>query len=112
MSEPKTDIPYGTLDLLILQTLSTMGAMHGYRLARRMEQVSGDLLRLNQGSIYPALIRLEQARLIATEWSVSETNRKVKVYALTKLGKKRLETEVAKWHETTLLVDRFLEAKP
>lgn len=112
MSELKTDIPYGTLDLLILQTLSTMGAMHGYRLARRMEQVSGDLLRLNQGSIYPALIRLEQARLITTEWGVSETNRKVKVYSLTKLGKKRLEIEVAKWHETTLLVGKFLEAKP
>ena len=112
MSETKTDIPYGTLDLLILQTLSTMGPMHGYRLSRRMEQVSGDLLRLNQGSIYPALIRLEQAELIGTEWGVSETNRKVKFYSLTKEGTARLKKEVAKWHETTALVARFLEAKP
>ena len=112
MSDSKTDVPYGTLDLLILQTLSTMGAMHGYRLARRMEQVSGDLLRLNQGSIYPALIRLEQMRLIRTEWGVSETNRKVKIYSLTKAGAQRLQTEIAKWHDTTVLVARFLEAKP
>lgn len=112
MSDPKTDVPYGTLDLLILQTLSTMGAMHGYRLARRMEQVSGDLLRLNQGSIYPALIRLEQMSLIQTEWGISETNRKVKVYSLTKAGAKRLQTEIAKWHDTTVLVARFLDAKP
>ena len=112
MSESKTDIPYGTLDLLILQSLSAMGSMHGYRLARRMEQVSGDQLRLNQGSIYPALIRLEQAGLIRTEWGVSETNRKVKMYSLTRNGIKRLAEEVAKWHETTALVTRFLEAKP
>lgn len=112
MSDSKTDVPYGTLDLLILQTLSTMGALHGYRLARRMEQVSGDLLRLNQGSIYPALIRLEQMFLIRTEWGVSETNRKVKIYSLTDAGAKRLQTEIAKWHDTTVLVARFLEAKP
>jgi len=112
MSESKTDIPYGTLDLLILQSLHAMGPMHGYRLARRMEQVSGDILRLNQGSIYPALIRLEQEGLIRTEWGVSETNRKVKFYSLTRPGVKRLALEVAKWHDTTALVARFLDAKP
>lgn len=78
MSPLKTDLPYGTLDLLILKTLDTMGAMHGYSLARRIEQVSESLMRLSQGSVYPALIRLEQAGWIRTEWGVSETNRKVK----------------------------------
>lgn len=110
-SEIKTEVPYGTLDLLILQTLNTMGPMHGYRLARRIEQVSGNLLQLNQGSIYPALIRIEQARLIRTDWGVSETNRKVKIYSLTKAGTKRLQVEVAKWRQTTALVARFLEAE-
>ena len=111
MSEVKTDVPYGTLDLLILQTFHSMGPMHGYRLARRIEQVSGNLLQLNQGSIYPALIRLEQAGLIGTDWGVSETNRKVKFYSLTKAGAKRLRAEVAKWHQTTALVARFLESE-
>jgi transcriptional regulator len=111
MSETRTEIPYGTLDLLILQTFSSMGPMHGYRLARRIEQVSGNLLRLNQGSIYPALIRLEQASLIRTDWGVSETNRKVKFYSLTQAGKKRLKAEVKKWHQTTTLVARFLESE-
>ena len=83
MSTAKTEVPYGTLDLLILKTLDTMGPLHGYSLARRIEQVSEDLLRLSQGSIYPALIRLEQQGSIRTEWGVSDTNRKVKVYALT-----------------------------
>lgn len=111
MSETKTEIPYGTLDLLILQTFNSMGPMHGYRLARRIEQVSGNLLQLNQGSIYPALIRLEQAGLIRTDWGVSETNRKVKFYSLTQAGKKRLKAEVTKWHQTTALVALFLESE-
>ena len=87
MSTQKTDVPHGTLDLLILKTLDTMGAMHGYSIARRIEQVSESLVRLSQGSVYPALIRLEQAGWIRTEWGVSETNRKVKFYALTKAGR-------------------------
>jgi PadR family transcriptional regulator, regulatory protein PadR len=86
MSEYKTDVPYGTLDLLILKTLDTMGPMHGYRIARRIEQVAENLLRLNQGSIYPALIRLEQQGWIRTEWGISETKRKVKFYSLTRAG--------------------------
>lgn len=112
MSTRKTEVPYGTLDLLILKTLDTMGAMHGYSLARRIEQVSESLMRLSQGSIYPALIRLEQQGWIETEWGISETNRKVKFYALTKTGAKQLRVEVENWTQVTALVARFLEAKP
>jgi PadR family transcriptional regulator, regulatory protein PadR len=111
MSEQKTDVPYGTLDLLILKTLDTMGPMHGYRIARRIEQVAENLLQLNQGSIYPALIRLEQQGWIRTQWGISETKRKVKLYSLTKTGLKQLTIEVANWERTTALVARFLEAK-
>ena len=111
MSKDKTEVPYGTLDLLILKTLDTMGAMHGYSIARRIEQVA-ETLRLSQGSIYPALIRLEQQGGIATQWGISETNRKVKFYALTPAGKKQLRVEVANWEKATALVARFLEAKP
>jgi PadR family transcriptional regulator, regulatory protein PadR len=95
MSEHKTDVPYGTLDLLILKTLDTMGPMHGYRIARRIEQVAENLLRLNQGSIYPALIRLEEQGWIRTQWGISETKRKVKFYSLTRAGAKQLSVEVA-----------------
>ena len=111
MSKDKTDVPYGTLDLLILKTLDTMGPMHGYRIARRIEQVSENLLRLNQGSIYPALIRLEQQGWIRTQWGVSETKRKVKFYSLTRAGAKQLNVEVANWERATALVARFLEAE-
>ena len=111
MSPLKSDLPYGTLDLLILKTLDTMGAMHGYSVARRIEQVSESLMRLSQGSIYPALIRLEQAGWIRTEWGVSETNRKVKFYALTKAGARQLQVEVENWEKATAVVARFLEAK-
>jgi PadR family transcriptional regulator PadR len=111
MSPPKTEVPYGTLDLLILKTLDTMGAMHGYSIARRIEQVAEGLMRLSQGSIYPALIRLEQQGWISTRWGVSETNRKVKFYALTKAGAKQLQVEVTNWENATALVARFLEAK-
>lgn len=108
----KDDVPYGTLDLLVLKTLETMGEMNGYRIARRIEQVSGDALKLSQGSIYPALIRLEQEGWIRTEWGVSATNRKVKFYSLTKAGRKQLRVEVAKWEQANALVARFLEAAP
>ena len=110
LSKTKADVPYGTLDLLILKTLETLGPMHGYRIARRIEQVAENLLRLNQGSIYPALIRLEQQGLIRTQWGVSETKRKVKFYSLTKAGAKQLILEVANWERATALVARFLEA--
>lgn len=111
MSHDKTDVPYGTLDLLILKTLDALGPLHGYRIARRIEQVAENLLRLNQGSIYPALIRLENQGWIQTKWGISETKRKVKFYSLTKTGLKQLGIEVANWERATALVARFLEAE-
>ena len=110
MSKDKADLPYGTLDLLVLQTLHTMGPLHGYAIARRIEQVSGSL-RLSQGSLYPALIRLEQQGWIATRPGISETNRQVKVYSLTRAGIRQLQVEVARWEEASALVARVLGAK-
>jgi PadR family transcriptional regulator PadR len=109
MSKQEADIPYGTLDLLVLKTLDTMGAMHGYALARRIEQVAGRILHLSQGSLYPALIRLEQEGWIRTEWGVSLTNRKVKLFSLTKAGQKQLRVEIQNWKNAKALVARFLE---
>jgi transcriptional regulator len=111
MSKHKLEMPYGTLELLVLTTLDTMGALHGYAIARRIEQVAERTVRLSQGSIYPALIRLEQQGLIRTEWGLSETNRKVKFYALTKAGLKQVKVEVEKWEKAAALVARFVEAK-
>jgi len=111
MSNAKTEVPHGTLDLVILKTLDTMGAMHGYSIARRIEQLADYLLRMSQGSIYPALIRLEQQGWIKTQWGVSETNRRVKMYSLTAAGKRQLRIEVANWERATALVSRFLAAK-
>ena len=111
MSNEKTEVPYGTLDLVILKTLDTMGPMHGYSIARRIEQVADNLIRLSQGSVYPALIRLEQQGWIRTQWGVSETNRKVKFYSLTAAGTRQLRVEVANWERATALVAKFLEAR-
>ena len=110
MSKPKSDLPYGTLDLLILKTLDTMGALHGYSIARRIEQMSGSS-KLSQGSIYPALMRLEQQGWISTKWGISETHRKVKIYSLTRTGAKQLHLQVASWEQAAALVGRFLDAK-
>jgi transcriptional regulator len=111
MSKYKAEVvPHGTLDLLILKTLETMGAMHGYAIARRIEQVSGDSLQLSQGSVYPALIRLCQEGWIATKWGISETNRKVKFYSLTRSGRRQLLVKVANWEKAAALVARFLGA--
>lgn len=96
MSKQQTEVPYGTLDLLILKTLETLGTMHGYAIARRIEQVAGEAMQLSQGSVYPALIRLQQEGWIATAWGISETNRKVKFYSLTRSGRKQLLVEVAR----------------
>lgn len=101
----------GTLDLLVLKTLDTMGPLHGYGVARRIEQMSANVMRLSQGSIYPALMRLEQQGWIETKWGVSETNRKVKFYSLTRAGAKQLRVEVANWEQATALVSRILGAK-
>ena len=105
-------VPYGTLDLLVLKTLSTMGPLHGFGLARRIEQVSQNLLQLNQGSIYPALLRLEQRGWIRSNWGTSENNRRAKFYAITESGEKQLAAEIAQWNWTTELVGRFLEGEP
>ena len=110
MSNRQTEIPYGTMDLLILKSLQTMGPLHGYALARRIEQVFGDSRQLSQGSIYPALVRLQQEGWIAAEWGISETNRKVKFYSLTRAGRKQVAVEVANWGKATALVARFLKA--
>jgi transcriptional regulator len=110
MSKPEPEFPRGTLDLLVLKCLDTMGPLHGYAIARRIEQVAGESMQLSQGSIYPALVRLEQEGWIAAEWGMSETNRKVKFYSLTKSGRKQLRVEVAKWEKATAFVARFLEA--
>ena len=110
MSKAQHELPYGTLDLLVLKTLDTMGSMHGYSIARRIEQMS-DNLRLSQGSIYPALMRLEQRGWITTKWGVSETNRKVKFYSLTRAGARQLHVEVSNWEQASALVARVLGAK-
>src|SRR5512139_490722 len=101
MSKQQSEVPYGTLDLLILKTLETMGTLHGYAIARRIELVAGESMRLSQGSVYPALIRLEQEGWIRTQWGISETNRKVKFYSITKPGRKQLLVEVANWEQAT-----------
>ena len=113
MSDPsrKTDVWQGTMALMVLKTLETMGPLHGYGLARRIEQTSGDRLMLNYGSIYPALVRLEQEGAITSEWGVSENNRKAKYYKLTAAGRKQLKKELREWEETTDIVSRFLLPK-
>jgi len=94
--------------LMVLKTLESMGPLHGYGIARRIEQISGDRLSLNYGSIYPALLRLEQERAISSEWGVSENNRKAKYYRLTAAGRKLLKQETAEWQEAATIVARFL----
>ena len=108
MGQNKQEVLPGTLNLLVLKTLATMGPLHGYGIARRIEQVSGDLLELNQGTIYPALLKLEQLGWIRAKWSVSENNRRAKFYSLTRAGEKRLLAEEEEWMRTTAIVTRFL----
>jgi len=111
MSKQKSDLPYGTLDLFILRTLETMGPLHGYSITRRIEQAGGGTMRLSQGAIYPALIRLELQGWIRAAWGVSETNRKVKIYELTRTGARQLREQIASWEHSTALVARFLGGK-
>jgi len=103
----KTEIWQGTLALMILKTLDTLGPLHGYGIARRIEQISGDRLSLNYGTLYPALLKLEQEGWIASEWGSSENNRKAKYYKLTRSGRKQLAREEEEWNETTAIVARF-----
>jgi transcriptional regulator len=107
----KQDVWQGTLALMVLKTLQSMGPLHGYGIARRVEQTSGDLLSVNYGTLYPALLKLEQEGFIASEWGVSDNNRKAKYYKLTRAGRKRLKTETQEWEQTTAIVARFLSAK-
>jgi PadR family transcriptional regulator len=108
MGENKHEVLPGTLNLLVLKTLATLGPLHGYGIARRIEQVSGDLLELNQGTIYPALLKLEELGWIRTKWSVSENNRRAKYYSLTRTGRKQLLAEEEEWRRTSAIVTRFL----
>jgi transcriptional regulator len=108
----KVDVWQGTLALMILKTLETMGRMHGYGLARRIEQTSGDRLALNYGTLYPALLKLEQEGAIASEWGVSENGRRAKYYALTRAGRKQVTREERAWSEAAAIVARFVKARP
>src|SRR5690349_15862949 len=103
----KTEIWQGTLALMILKTLDALGPLHGYGIARRIEQTSGDRLALNYGTLYPSLLKLEQEGWIVSEWGVSENNRKAKFYKLTRAGRKQLAREEKEWNQTTAIVARF-----
>ena len=109
MSPPAAEVPYGTLDLMVLKTLAALGAQHGYGIARRIEQVSNGALALNQGTIYPALLRLEQKGWISSEFGASENNRRARFYSITKTGRKQLDAEAALWARTVDMMARMLE---
>ena len=104
----KADVWQGTLALMILKTIEALGPLHGYGIARRIEQTSGNLLSLNYGTLYPALLKLEQEGSIASEWGVSENNRKAKFYKLTRAGRKQLQKETRNWEQATAILARFL----
>ena len=110
MGQPKSDVLQGTLDLMILKTLDTLGAMHGWGIAQRIRQVSGDMLQLNQGTLYPALLRVEQKGWINSEWKITEHNRRAKYYSLTRAGKKQLEAETLEWERFASVMARMLNA--
>jgi PadR family transcriptional regulator PadR len=103
----KTDIWQGTLALMVLKTLEAMGSLHGYGIARRIEQTSGDLLSINYGTLYPALLKLEQEGYVSSEWGVSDNNRRAKYYKLTRAGRKQLARETREWEQTTAILARF-----
>jgi PadR family transcriptional regulator, regulatory protein PadR len=103
----KADVWQGTLALMVLKTLETLGPLHGYGIARRIEQTSGDLLAVRYGTLYPALMKLEQEGYISAEWGVSDNNRRAKYYALTRAGRKRLASEAREWDRTTAIIARF-----
>jgi transcriptional regulator len=104
----KSDVLQGTLDLMVLKTLESMGPLHGYGIARRIEQVSGNSLTLNQGTIYPALLRLEQRGWVKAEWGLSEANRRAKFYSLSSIGQRRIQEETENWERTAATMARFL----
>jgi transcriptional regulator len=108
MGDNKSDVLQGTLDLMVLKTLEAMSPLHGYGIARRIEQVSGDTLVLNQGTIYPALLRLEQRGWIKSEWGTSETNRRARFYSLSRIGRKKIAEETENWERIASTMARFL----
>ena len=107
----KTDVLQGTLALMVLKTLDVLGPLHGYGIARRIEQISGNLLTVNQGTLYPVLLKLEQEGSIASEWGASENNRKARFYRLTRGGRKQLQTETRGWEQTAAIIERFFAVK-
>ncbi len=108
MTHPRSDVLQGTLDLMVLKTLDTLGSMHGYGIARRIRQISDDVLHLNQGTLYPALLRLEQRGWIKSSWGTSENNRKARYYALTRTGRRQLAREESEWQRTVEIMGRLL----
>ena len=109
MTLPKTEVMYGTLDLLVLKTLEALGPLHGYTIAQRVHHVSREVLRLNQGTLYPALLRLEHNGWIASKWGTTENNRKARYYAITKAGRRRLQQEADNWEQAADIINRVLQ---
>jgi PadR family transcriptional regulator, regulatory protein PadR len=107
----KKDVHQGTLALMVLKTLDVLGTLHGYGIARRIEQISGDLLSVNQGTLYPVLLKLEQEGSITSDWGTSENNRRARFYRLTRAGRKQLQAETKEWEETAALIERFFAVK-
>ncbi len=112
MAETRSDILQGTLDLMVLQTLEAMGPLHGYGIARRIEQISEDVLQLNQGTIYASLLRLQQRRWISASWGTSDNNRKAKFYAITRSGRKQLAAQAQNWERISAVMVRLLRLAP
>jgi transcriptional regulator len=110
MTDARLDLVQGTLDLMVLQTLATLGSLHGYGIARRIEQVSGDSIILNQGTIYASLVRLQQRGLISAKWGASDNNRRAKFYVLTRAGRRQLDAGASTWRRLTAVMNRFLDA--
>lgn len=111
MRTPEADVPYGTLDLIVLKTLDAMGPLHGYGIARRIEQLAQGMLALNQGTIYPALLRLQQKGWIRSRWGTSENNRRARFYEITRAGKSQLAVETEIWERAVSIMSRMLEDK-
>ncbi len=109
--KPKADVQQGTLALMVLKTIDLLGPLHGYGIARRIEQISGDLLAVNQGTLYPVLLKLEQEGAIESEWGASENNRRARFYRLTREGRRQLQAETKEWLQATAIIARFFEAK-
>jgi transcriptional regulator len=107
----KKDVRQGTLALMVLKTLDVLGSLHGYGIAQRIEQISGDVLAVNQGTLYPVLLKLEQEGAIASEWGASENNRRARFYRLTRHGQKQLQAELRDWNQTAGIIGRFFELK-